>query len=345
MNIKPKKNHSLRALNTLAVTSTADYFLAITDSNELEHALTWAKQNRQPVSILGGGSNVLLDERISGLVLQPKIAGMQLVNEDGNFAVVKVGAGENWHNFVCWSLDQGYFGLENLALIPGSVGAAPIQNIGAYGVEVASSIERVHVYDPIKAESYEMTNKDCAFAYRDSLFKNTSHRHLIITYVYFRLRKTPNINLSYPALKAFLTENQSANPSAVDVAEAVCTIRKTKLPDPMKVPNVGSFFKNPVVSKSTFEALQKHNPSMPFFEFSETQVKLAAAWLIDQSGWKGKQLAGVSVHSTQALVIVNPKKQSLRTVLVFAGQIQTDVNNKFGIELEIEPQKLSPSLI
>jgi len=338
--MKPLADFPLDSMNTLGVKSKAEYFYSFGSVEELEHVIGWARSHNQPLRLLGGGSNVLLEPDVSGLILQSAILGKHCVRDTESQVWLKVGAGENWHDFTQWSIQNGYCGLENLSLIPGLVGASPIQNIGAYGVEVSSLIESVEVYDLEQNQLRTLNKMECEFAYRDSIFKRSEGRALIVLNITFVLDKSPSVNISYPVLQQHFENANIAKPSARDVANAVIEIRQNKLPSPSETPNVGSFFKNPVVDEDQLSQLLKLHPEMPHYTHGAL-YKIAAAWLIDQAGWKGKAIAGVAVHHQQALVVVNPEHQNLDVILGFASEVQRDIQQKFGISLEIEPQCLA----
>jgi len=334
-----QSNYDLSALNTLGVPSRAEFFAECDDKKSFINALAWARDKSLPVSLLGGGSNALLPELISGLVIKPSFKGIQLSSENDGTVIVKVGAGETWHEFVLWVAQNGYSGIENLALIPGSVGAAPIQNIGAYGVEVASAIKRVECVDMQTGETHFLNNEECGFAYRHSVFKTDEYRHLCICAVEFKLSKSFHATLSYAALAAQFPNEKPK--SAMEVVMKVEKIRREKLPDPAYIPNSGSFFKNPMIDNRAFSDLKERYPNIVSYDVDQHSKKLAAAWLIDQGGWKQKPLNGVRVHSEQALVITNENRLSLDAVMHLARAIKTDVQDRFGVDLEIEPQPLA----
>lgn len=330
--------YSLQKLNTLAVPSTADYYVSVTNIQELKEALKFASERNLPLLILGGGSNIVLHKQFHGLVIHLKLRGVQILNETDDYVDVQLAAGENWHESVEYCLDHEFYGLENLSLIPGSVGAAPIQNIGAYGVEVKDLIIEVSTLEIKSGIEVNFTNESCQFAYRDSVFKQKLKDQYIITSVTFRLSKIPEANLTYPALRDYFANEDMNSITPEDVSQAVINIRQSKLPDPQQIPNVGSFFKNPIILLSQYEKLANQFPQMPSYSAGESQRKLAAAWLIDQAGWKGKELNGVAVHNQQALVLTNPNKLAGTAILELAKQIQLSVLNKFGVELEMEPR-------
>lgn len=281
--------------------------------------------------ILGGGSNLILAPELQRPVWHNQLKGVMRLEDGSETVRFRVGAGELWHDWVVYTLEQGFFGLENLALIPGTVGAAPVQNIGAYGVEVASFIESLTVWDIDSACFKDLTAQDCQFAYRHSLFKTCSH-YLIVSVV-FALPRDWKANLSYPALRQQLEEH----PNAHDVFEAVCAIRRSKLPDPKHLGNVGSFFKNCTVSVEHYQGLKKQFPDLPCFILDNGYVRIPTAWLIEQAGYKGIQRGGVGVHHQQSLVLVNLSRASFDEVSDLATEIQTSVQKRFGLNIEIEP--------
>jgi UDP-N-acetylmuramate dehydrogenase len=332
-----QENIDLQALNTLAMPARARYFAAIETVEQLRAAVQWSRQYDLPLLILGGGSNVILAGDWSGLALQICIAGKHISRRDG-FAEVTVGAGENWRALVLWTLSQHLFGLENLTLIPGTAGAAPIQNIGAYGVEIAERLLCVRGMDIDTLSLREFSIDECRFGYRDSIFKHALRDRFIITEIVLRLggHFTPVVN--YPALRDALAN--IAQPTAFDVERAVREIRQSRLPDPAVLPNAGSFFKNPVVTTEHFAQLQQQFPSIPSFA-APAGVKIPAAWLVEQSGWKGRRVGSVGVHDRQALVLIHYReadgKDSARELLDLAAAIQRDVRTRFAIDLELEP--------
>jgi UDP-N-acetylmuramate dehydrogenase len=325
----------LTALNTLGLTATAR-LVPVTSSSELDSALSDA-QSRGPIHVLGGGSNVLLQSVIPGTLLHMGIKGRSLRADDGRFAVVCVGAGENWHDFVLWCHHRGLHGLANLALIPGSVGAAPIQNIGAYGVEVAQWIRTVHVTDRLTGRRAQLSREACQFAYRDSVFKREEGAHWIVTAVEFALDRQAVVEAAYPSLRARLSDAPLSHDA---VLAAVMSIRRERLPDPMVTPNVGSFFKNPLLSRAQADALAQSEPGLPVFPAPEGLVKVSAAWLIERLGWRGVERDGVKVSDDHALVLVGCGATSAIPWLALADDIRSSVSAAFGIRLELEPQLL-----
>lgn len=336
MSLTVQQQVALRPYNSLAVDVRARFFVAVRSLEQLQAALAWAEQQQVDVLLLGGGSNLVLAADVNALVIHIQLRGIQVLSEDAECACIEVQAGENWHDFVQWSLAQGFSGLENLSLIPGSVGAAPVQNIGAYGVELKDHVHSVLVYDRDTAEVERLTAEQCQFAYRDSLFKREAGRRVILSVV-FKLPKHPCLQLDYGDLRGYLAAQQITQPTPQDVSRAVCAIRAAKLPDPQQLANAGSFFKNPVISAEQALKLQKTYPSLVQFAQADGQVKLAAGWLIDQAGWKGFRHGDAGVHAKQALVLVNYGTATGQQILALAAQIQADVLQRYGVELEIEP--------
>jgi len=335
--MSPESQFDLQSYNTLAVPSRCEYFFSAVDDESLFAALQWAKTRGLNTHILGGGSNILLPDFVPGLILQPFMQGIALLSESAESLVLEVKAGNNWDALVRYCLERHYFGLENLSLIPGSVGASPIQNIGAYGVEVSQRIKALRVFDREQARERFLSPDDCEFAYRSSIFKTNKNRFIVLS-VQFHLSKSPKLNCTYPALGEFLSESKLAL-TPHNIAQAVRDIRQSKLPQPEQIPNVGSFFKNPIIDKNQYRGLKQELPELVAYAHGNA-YKVAAGWLIDHSGWKGKNMFGVAVHDKQALVLTNPNKQSLKNVLQLATAIQSDVYKRFDIRLEVEPQVL-----
>ena len=335
--LTPQRNFSLQTLNTLAVPANADNYVAARNVAELRQALQEVQISKLPSIILGGGSNMVLPDRVHGWAIHISHSGKHIVRENDDFVWLEVAAGEDWHALVQYCLQHGYYGLENLSLIPGTVGAAPIQNIGAYGVELASVVDQVTVIERDSGKQHNMARDACEFAYRDSVFKGRYRDRYVICAVTFKLPKTPHIDIRYPALAQALADVDTGNITPQLVSDTVCCIRRQRLPDPATVPNAGSFFKNPIVTRAVAADLRVQYPSIVTFDVDNAHVKLAAAWLVDQAGWRGYSRDGVGVHHQQALVIVNPGKCSQRAILDLAGDIQRDVRRKFDIALAIEP--------
>jgi len=335
-----KRDVSLHPFNTFGLPARAAWFATIETPAQLVQLIAMPEWRYLQHFVLGGGSNIIVTGDFAGLVLQVRIAGRELVKDEVDAWLVRAGAGENWHSFVCWTLEQGWPGLENLALIPGTVGAAPIQNIGAYGLEVAERIECLAAIDLTSGESVIFDGQACRFGYRDSLFKQEAAGRYLITSVTFRLPKAWRPLIGYADVERDLAERRLGQPTARDIAETVIAIRTRKLPDPVRIGNAGSFFKNPVVDAATFAPLSVRYPAMPHYRQPDGTVKLAAGWLIERCGWKGKQLGPVGVYEKQALVLVNCGGARGEDVLRLATAIQQSVQAMFGVALEPEPVML-----
>ncbi|TFW28489.1 UDP-N-acetylmuramate dehydrogenase [Duganella callida] len=326
----------LESLNTFGIAATARAYLRVTKKEQLLGIYADGAWVSLKKLILGGGSNLLLTGDFDGLVLHMALEGKEIIGGDDQHHYVRAAAGENWHAFVQWTLAQGLGGLENLALIPGTVGAAPIQNIGAYGLEIKDVFHSVSVYDPHSGETRVMSGAECRFGYRDSVFKREGG-HLIILDVTFALPKQWQPNLRYAELAQALAERGIAAPTPQQVADIVIAIRRRKLPDPAEIGNAGSFFKNPVVPAAQCAALLERFPKLVHHAQPDGSEKLAAGWLIDQCGWKGKQLGKAGVYPKQALVLVNTGGASGADVVALAQAIQADVQARYGVLLEPEP--------
>lgn len=327
---------NLSSFNTMGVDAVAAYFAKFSSVNELEEGLSFAKKKEISQLVLGGGSNLLFISNYDGLVLINQIKGYEILFEDEEQVVLKVGAGENWHNLVLHCIDQGFGGIENLSLIPGTVGAAPIQNIGAYGVELKDVFESLETLNVETREIDTFKLQDCNFGYRDSIFKKELKGKVIITSVSLRLKKNATLNVEYSSLRQKLSERSIEIPTIKDVSNAVIEIRQSKLPDPKEIGNTGSFFKNPVISVYQFDELKKRYPSLTSYPVSERQVKVPAGWLIEQAGWKGKRLGDAGVHDKQALVLVNHANASGEEIWALAQKIISSVKEKFEINLTPE---------
>ncbi len=327
-------NGDLTKLNTLGLRAKASRLVSIASSADLDSALVEARATGA-VHVLGGGSNVVLQPKIPGTLLHIAIKGRELRADDGRVAVVRVGAGENWHDFVLWCHHRGLHGLANLALIPGSVGAAPIQNIGAYGVEVAQWIRAVHVTDRHSGKREQLTPDACEFGYRDSVFKREAGAHWIVTAVEFALDREAPVQASYPSLQNRLA---SAALSHDAVLAAVMSIRRERLPDPVVTPNVGSFFKNPLLCQDQVDKLAQKEPGLPVYPTANGFAKISAAWLIDRLGWRGVEHEGVKVSDDHALVLVGCGATTAAPWLALADEITASVRAAFNVTLEREPQ-------
>ncbi len=334
--MKINTNVDLSNYNTLQLRSSAEYLVELQSLEEMKSLLADSKLKKLRWSILGGGSNLVLPATIAGLVVKMANKGHQLMSEDNEFWYVKAAAGEVWHDFVQWTVQMGYSGLENLSLIPGTVGAAPIQNIGAYGVEVKDSIWQVHCINLETGESEYFSNQDCRFSYRDSFFKQQGAGRYLIWDVTFRLPKNQNLHLEYGDIRQEL-EKLTLAPNPQNIAKAVIQIRQTKLPDPQVIGNAGSFFKNPIVSKSQRDQLLLKHMDLVSYPYGDNHYKLAAGWLIDRAGWKGKKLGPVGMYEKQALVLVNHGGATADDVWKLADQVAKEVKAAFGVDIEPEP--------
>ena len=323
-------NYSLLTYNTFGVNVQAKAFVEVNSADELQKVLV---RNNLPIIILGAGSNVLLTKDLDALVIKNNILGKTIIEETKEDAIVEVGAGENWHELVLWSLGNRLSGLENLSLIPGLVGAAPIQNIGAYGVELKDVFIKLEAIGLATGKLTTFSKEECQFGYRNSIFKSALKGKYCITKVYLQLAKNPKINVSYGAIKSTLKELGVVRPTPQDVSNAVIKIRSSKLPDPKILSNSGSFFKNPEVDHSFFETLQKQFPEIVFYELPNDRVKIPAGWLIEQAGWRGKQIGKVGCHEKQALVLINYGGATGDELLKHAQRVALSVKAKFGIEL------------
>lgn len=327
-----QENADLSKLNTLALQSTARFLATVDHESDLQQVLQSKLAQQYPVFMLSGGSNILLSTYLNALVIRPLLKGIHLIRQDSQSVWVEVMAGEEWHPFVQYAIAQGWYGLENLSLIPGFVGASPIQNIGAYGVEVSQLIDCIKAWH-IPSQTWQiLTPAECAFGYRDSIFKQQSG-DWVISCLTFKLLKQPQLMLSYGDVK----QQAGENPTPQSVANAIITIRQNKLPDPKQIANVGSFFKNPVVSSSQFAQLKVNHPAISGYSQADGDVKVAAGWLIDQAGWKGRQIGPVGMYAKQALVLVNHGVASLTDVNQLSQAVQDSVFQQFGIKLEQEP--------
>lgn len=333
--MKIQENISLKPFTTFGIDKKAKFFTTVETLDELKATLLAAKEKQLPVFILGGGSNILLTRDIDGLVIKLEIKGIHLVKEEGDQLWVEVGAGEMWHELVLHSIAQDWAGLENLSLIPGTVGASPMQNIGAYGVEIKDVFDRLQAMHRETLEMQSFDAEACQFGYRESVFKQTFKDQYVITSVTFRLSKTPNFHLEYGAIREVLADNGIDQPSIRAISDAVIQIRQSKLPDPKEIGNAGSFFKNPTIPNAQFDALKASYPSIPGYPSAEG-VKVAAGWLIEQTGWKGKRIGEVGVHAKQALVLVNYGGGTGEEIKKLSEQIQASVYDKFGIQLQAE---------
>jgi UDP-N-acetylmuramate dehydrogenase len=331
-----QSNVSLRHLNTFGLDAYARYFVNVRSVDELTAILRDPEWKNFPKFILGGGSNILLTKDIDALVIHPDIKGITIVKENEEAVVLKVGAGEVWHDFVMHCVNNGYGGVENLSLIPGTVGAAPMQNIGAYGVEIKSVVESVEAVDIESGEKRVFSNAECEFGYRESVFKKAFKNKYVITGATFRLSKKPVLNAAYGDVQKTLQEMGTETPTIRDISEAIMTIRRSKLPDPAEIGNAGSFFKNPEIPLAQFTYLQETFPEVPGYPVNAGTVKVPAGWLIERAGWKGYREGEIGVHARQALVLVNYGGGTGAEIKALSEKIQESVAGKFGIRLNAE---------
>ena len=330
-----EEHKSLKDYNTFNIKATARYFSSIGSIEDLKLAL---QSNIHPdIFILGGGSNMLLTKNIEALVLHINLKGIKIISEDKNSVVLNVMAGENWHEFVQYCIKNDYGGVENLSLIPGNVGTAPIQNIGAYGVELKDVFLDCNTLSIADQSEKKFTKEECKFAYRNSIFKHQKKGKYIITNVTFKLTKNNHRTIiEYGSIKQELENSNIHHPSIKDISEVIIKIRESKLPNPNEIGNSGSFFKNPTINNIEFEEFYKNFPTAPFYKLSEFEYKIPAGWLIEKSGFKGQRDGDAGVHKNQALVLVNHGNASGKEILELAEKIQTKVKQDFGILIEPE---------
>ncbi|MEM9257052.1 MAG: UDP-N-acetylmuramate dehydrogenase [Pseudomonadota bacterium] len=331
-------NDWLTEHNTLALPARARAVARIHDDAALQQSLRWAGEQGLSVVPMGEGSNVVLLGDLDCLIVRMENRGIEVTKRTDTTVTLRIAAGENWHGLVQWCLAHGYFGLENLALIPGSVGAAPIQNIGAYGVEVSSFLREVESRRIDDGSRVLLSASDCELAYRDSVFKHALRDQLVIYAVSLQLQRVPNPVTHYPALADHFRRQDVGCPTPQEVFDAVVAIRSAKLPDPTETPNVGSFFKNPLVEPGRADELRQAFPELPCYSGSDSQVKLSAAWMIDHCGWKGRRAGPAGVHCEHALVLVNHGGATGADVLALAADIAAGVQQTFGVQLDIEPR-------
>ena len=328
-----QKNVSLKSLNTFGINAKAEKFVEIKSVENLTEIVSAHKE----FFILSGGSNILLTQDIHKPVLFLNTKGIEIIERKEGEVWVKAQAGENWHDFVLWCLSNDFGGLENLSLIPGNVGTSPMQNIGAYGVEIKDCFESLEAMEISNGKIRKFNSSQCAFGYRESVFKHQFKDRFIILNVTFRLTSEKHrISDSYGAIRDQLKKQQVHTPTIQDISDAVISIRKSKLPDPKEIGNSGSFFKNPVISKKQFIQLEAQNPNMPHYKVSEEEIKVPAGWLVEACGYKGKRFGDAGVHKDQALVLVNFKNAKGQDILNLAKSIQKTVSDRFGISLEME---------
>lgn len=328
-----RENIDLKEFTTFGVSAIAKKFAVF---SSVEEARTLTLNYKEELLILGGGSNLLLTQNFNGLVLKNEIKGITVVEETNSSVVLKVGAGEEWHEFVLDSIEKGFHGVENMSLIPGSVGASPMQNIGAYGVEIKDVFEKLEALEIHTGEIHTFSKEECSFGYRESVFKNKLKGKYIILYVFFRLSLHEKVSTHYGAIEQELLKHGIINPTSKDVSNAVIAIRTSKLPNPKVLGNAGSFFKNPVVPIETYNKIIKNFKDVPSYPVDENQVKIPAGWLIETAGWKGKIVGECGVHKNQALVLVNYGGATGNEIYNLSTSIIEDIFQKFGIILERE---------
>ncbi|MFD2200684.1 UDP-N-acetylmuramate dehydrogenase [Shivajiella indica] len=333
MNIQ--ENISLLPYNTFGIDKKAKYFAQVFSENDIKSAIKEAKRLNLPLIPLGGGSNILLTKDLDAFVLKIEIRGIKVLEENEEDLIVEVGAGENWHNFVLHCIEKNWSGVENLSLIPGTVGASPMQNIGAYGVEIKEVFQRLTAINRETLKEKIFSWEECRFGYRESVFKNELKDQFIICRVVFKLKKKPEFQVEYGTIKETLLEMGIKDLTLKHISDAIIHIRQSKLPDPKVIGNAGSFFKNPTISQSSFDRLKREYPNIPGFPNQEG-VKVPAAWLIEQTGWKGKTFGKIGVHKNQPLVLVNYGGGEGEEIKLLSQKIQESVKVKFGIDLHPE---------
>ncbi len=335
MSLKIEQNFSLKAKNTFGIDVSSTYFTKITSIEELQEALFIAKSNQWPFLFLGGGSNILFTKDFEGLTIELSLKGKECIKEDEHHYYVRAMAGENWHEFVLYCIDNQYAGIENLSLIPGSCGAAPMQNIGAYGVETKDVLYQVEALEIETGKMHIFSNEECRFGYRESVFKRTLKNKFVVIAITLKLNKIPVFRTEYGSIQEELDRMSVSDLSIKAISNAVINIRQSKLPDPKDLGNAGSFFKNPVISLDLYETLQKQYQDIPGYKTSN-YVKVPAGWLIEKAGWKGKKIGACGVHEKQALVLVNYGNATGNEVYNLSENIIQDIKKHFSIELERE---------
>ena len=329
-------NYPLLKLNTFGVDVKAKYFVSINTVNELIELTKTKVFKELQLLILGGGSNILFTKDFDGLVILNSIKGKEIIDQTQESIFLKIGAGENWHELVMYTVDNGWGGIENLSLIPGNTGTAPMQNIGAYGVEIKETFVELEALEISSGKIVKFNNSDCEFGYRESVFKNKMKNQYIILNITLELKKNPVLNINYGDVKAILESQNINNPSIKDVSDAIISIRQSKLPDPKIIGNSGSFFKNPIVSLNQLELIKKKYPNVVNYKINENEFKIAAGWMIERAGWKGKKFNNYGVHEKQALVLVNYGLANGMEIFNLSEEIILDIKDKFGIKLERE---------
>ncbi|MGB5849672.1 MAG: UDP-N-acetylmuramate dehydrogenase [Ignavibacteriaceae bacterium] len=333
---KIEKNISLKNLNTFGVDLKSKYFVEVYSEEELKQVLNKEEYSSHQKLILGGGSNILFTKDFDGLVIKNSITGIKLFDEDNNNVIVEAGAGVIWEELVQYCVDRNYSGIENLSYIPGTVGAAPIQNIGAYGQELEETFYELNGIYIDSCETKKFNKSECGFSYRNSIFKNELKNKFVITSVRLRLNKNPDVNLSYNPVQEEVEKRDIKKPTIKDIRDIVIDIRKSKLPDPNELGNAGSFYKNPVITKEKFKILKEEYPDINYFVVDDDNLKIPAAWLVEKCGWKGKRIGNVGAHKIQPLVIVNFGNASGKEIYELSKMIKNDVKKTFDLTLENE---------
>lgn len=330
------ENYPLLKLNTFGIDVKAKYFVSINTVNELIELTKTKVFKDLRLLILGGGSNILFTKDFDGLIILNNIKGKEIIDQTQQSIFLKIGAGENWHELVMYTVDNGWGGIENLSLIPGNTGTAPMQNIGAYGVEIKETFVELEALEISSGKIIKFNNSDCEFGYRESIFKNKIKNQYIILNITLELKKNPVLNINYGDVKAILESQNIKNPAIKEVSNAIISIRQSKLPDPKKIGNSGSFFKNPIVSLNQLEFIKKKYPNVVNYEINENEFKIAAGWMIEKAGWKGRKFNNYGVHEKQALVLVNYGLANGMEIFNLSEEIILDIKDKFGITLERE---------
>jgi UDP-N-acetylmuramate dehydrogenase len=330
------ENYPLLNLNTFGLDIKAKYFTSINTVNELIEIKKTNEFKDLELLVLGGGSNILFTKDFDGLVILNNIKGKEIIVQNHHSVFLKIGAGENWHELVMYCVDKGWGGIENLSLIPGNTGTAPMQNIGAYGVEIKETFVELEALEILSGKIVKFNNSDCEFGYRESVFKNKMKNQYIILNITLELKKNPVFNVNYGDVKTILENQNIKNPSIKDVSNAIISIRRSKLPDPKKIGNSGSFFKNPIVSLKKLTLIKNKYPKIISYKINENEFKIAAGWMIEIAGWKGKRFNNFGVHEKQALVLVNYGLANGMEIFNLSEKIILDIKDKFGITLERE---------
>jgi len=334
--LKIQEKVSLASYTTLKIGPLADFFAIVKKLADIQEAIIWSQQHNRPLWILGGGSNVLISKKIKGLVLKNELKGIEVIKKTDDYVLVEALSGELWSKLVNFTVERGFYGLENMFLIPGTVGAAPVQNIGAYGVELKDVFYHLRAIDLQTGHEKILAAKDCRFGYRDSVFKKKFKNKYFIYSVTVKLKRQPNFQLKYGSIQEKLIAKGITRPNVRDIVAVIQEIRNSKLPSPALVPIAGSFFKNPEVSKIKFNQLKKKYPQMPSFSVGRTKVKVPAGWLIEQAGFRGKKFGPVSVYKKQALILTTNGRATAPQVLAVVKKIKSTVKKKFGVALEEE---------